>query len=78
MINILKKVALILAVLITLVGIGFLFYSSEDPGRYVEFGSKAEAVLDTKTGKIYIIRGNQKDVLVLDVLKEANPLTLQK
>lgn len=71
MINILKKIALILVVLMALVGIGFLFYSSEDPGRYVEFGSKGGAVLDTKTAKVYVIDGDSKAVFTVDVLEEA-------
>jgi hypothetical protein len=71
MINILKKIALILVVLMALVGIGFLFYSSEDPGRYVEFGGKGGAVLDTKTGKIYGLNEDNGTVFIIDVLEEA-------
>lgn len=71
MINILKKIALILVVLIALVGIGFLFYSSEDPGRYVEFGSNGGAILDTKTAKVYVITPENHKISTVDVLEEA-------
>lgn len=66
-----KKQLLILVLLIALAGIVFLFFGSEDSGRYVEFGGNGGAVLDTKTAKVYVLKPVEHKILTVDVLEEA-------
>ena len=58
-----------LGVLLAIVGIVFLFYYRQDTGHYVPMGDSA--VLDTKTGKIYVINAEDKRIFTIDVLEEA-------
>jgi hypothetical protein len=66
--NLFKK-GIALGILVAIVGIIFLFYYRQDTGHYVPMGDSA--VLDTKTGTLYLISYSKHRVTPIDVLEEA-------